>query len=168
MLAQIMCQNGAVPTLDSYEELLGYGGAQPVVLGNDFTDKLMQPALKDPGHAAVLKPGADAPGLSLGRPLPAVDAGNCIEIAHDRLVAGGERARHFVFQDQEIGDQPWFEAITINPMIGCKRRDRAQDRRPLEIVERTTDTVFFGQQKMVFHIENARGVVGTLNIAAEP
>src|SRR5262249_1842573 len=149
MLAQIMCQNGAVPTLDSYEELLGYGGAQPVVLGNEFTDKLVQPALKDPVHAAVLKPGAD-------RNLDAI-AG-----VYGRQRPAQRQARGM------IGDQPWFEAITINPMIGCKRRDRAQDRRPLEIVERTTDTFFFGQQKMVFHIENARGVVGTLNIDAEP
>jgi hypothetical protein len=49
-----MRQTGTVSTLDSSEELLGYGGAQTVVLGNEFADKLVQAALEDPVHAAVL------------------------------------------------------------------------------------------------------------------
>src|SRR6516162_7544048 len=53
-------------------------------------------------------------------------------------------------------------------MIGGKRGDRAQDRRPLEIVERPAHVFMLWQEQVVFHVEDARGVIGALDIDAEP
>ena len=116
----------------------------------------------------VLQPRADAAGLALRRPLPAVGAGDAVEILHQVLVAARERPRHLLVQDQQVGDQPRLEALAIDPVIGGERRDRAQDRRPLEIVERPADVLMRRQQQVIFHVEDARGVVGALHVDAEP
>jgi len=92
-----------------------------------------------------LQARANAARLPLGRTLPAVSAGNRIQIAHNCFVAGGKRAGHLTAQDQQIGYQPWLQAFSVDPVIGGERGHRAQDRRPLEIVERTADVFVFGQ-----------------------
>src|SRR5262249_51851058 len=76
---------------------------------------------------------------ALGRPLAAISAGDVVEVDHQVLVAAGERARHLIAQYEQVGDQPRLHALAIDPVIGGERRDRAQDRRPLEIVERPAD-----------------------------
>ena len=55
----------------------------------------------------------------------------------------------------------------IDPVIGGERGDRAQDRRPLVIVERAADMLVGRQQQVIFHVENARGVVGALHVDAD-
>src|SRR5581483_3573800 len=132
----------------SYEKLLGDGDAKPVVLGDELADEFVQAALKNAVHAAVLQARADAARLALCRALPAINRGDRIEIAHDGFVAGRQRARHLVLEDQEVGDEPGLDAVAIDPVIGGVRRDRAQDRRPLEIIERTTDALILRQQQV--------------------
>ena len=97
-------------------ELFGNGGAQRVLLGNEFADEFVQAALKDAVHLAVLQPGADAARLALGRALPAVGAGDLVEIAHHRLVARSERSWHLFFR---IGSRP--------PARAAGFRDRPSD-----------------------------------------
>ena len=126
-----------------------------------------RPLLENLLHAAVLEPGADGARLALGRALAAIGAGDVVEIEHEVLVAARERARHLVPQDQQVGDQPRLDALAIDPVIGGERRHRAQDRRPLEIIERAADPLVRRQQHVILHVEDARGVVGALHVDAE-
>ena len=84
-------------------------------------------------------------------------------MAHEKLVAVRERARHLPVEDQEIGDEPGLDALPVDPMVGGERRDLAQDGRPLEVVEAAADPLGLGQQQMVLHVEDAGGVVGALD-----
>ena len=77
--------------------------------------------------------------LHLRGALLSVGLSDRIEKLHDIVVAGDERARHLDPQDQQVGDEPGLETLAIDPMIGGERRDRAQDRGPLEIVKRAAD-----------------------------
>src|SRR5262249_57077797 len=62
-LARAMtAENGAAP---SHQILLREGGAEPVVVGDELADELVQPGLEDLVHAAVLQAGA-----GLRRPCP--------------------------------------------------------------------------------------------------
>src|SRR5690349_14625345 len=108
----------------------------------------MQAALKNTIHATVLQPRTDAAGLTLCPALPAVGARKRIQVAHDGLVTRRERAWHFIAQDQQIGDQPGFQAFAVDPVIASERRYRAQDRRPLKIVEGTADTLVLRQEQV--------------------
>src|SRR5262249_55914276 len=103
---------------DSCQELLGDRGAEPVILDNELADELVQATLKDPIHPAVLQPRANAARLPLRWTLPAIGAGDRIEIVHNGLVAGCKRTRHLIPQDQKVGDQPGLQAFAIDPMIG--------------------------------------------------
>ena len=89
-------------------------------------------------------------------------------MAHDRFIAGNQRARHLGTQDQEIGDEPGLHAGAIDPVIGGVRRDGAQDRRPLKIVERAADGLLLRQQHMIFHVQQPCGVVGALDEKTDP
>src|SRR5262245_5852743 len=124
-----------------HQILLGDGGAETVVVLDEFADELVHSLLENLLHAAVLEPGAHGAGLALGRTLAAIGAGDVVEIEHEVLVAARERARHLIAQDEEIGDQPGLDALAVDPVVGGERRDRAQDRRPLEIVERAADAL---------------------------
>src|SRR6267378_1372283 len=100
----------------------------------------MHAMLEDIVHVAVLQAIADAAGMALRGALAAIgDA-----------------------------DLPWLEGFPINPMIGGERRDRAQDRGPLIVIERSADMLLLGQQYVVFHVEDAGGVVGALEMQSEP
>ena len=142
--------------------------AQPVVGGDELADELVQALLEDLLHAAVLKPGADRAGLPLRRALAAIGLRDVVEVLHQIAVAARERARHLVLEDEQVGDQPRLDALPVDPVIGGQRRDRAQDRRPLEIVERAADAFVGRQQQVEFDVEDARGVVGALLVEAEP
>ena len=142
--------------------------AETVVVVDEGADELVQAGLENLVHAAVLQPGADAAGLALRRALPAVVAGDAVEVLHQILVAACERARHLLVEDEQVGDQPGLEALAIDPVIGGERRDRAQDARPLVIVERAADMLVGRQQQVIFHVEDARGVVGALHVDADP
>src|SRR5580765_6748043 len=50
----------------SHQILLGHGGAESVVVGDEAADELVQPVLEDLVHAAVLQAGADGACLALG------------------------------------------------------------------------------------------------------
>ena len=67
-----------VSALRSYEELLGDGSAHAVVLGDEFIDVLVQAALENAVHAAILQPRANAAGLALRRALAAIGGGDLL------------------------------------------------------------------------------------------
>ena len=137
-----------------------------MIVGDELADELVQAALENLLHSAVLDPCADGAGLPLRRSLAAIGASDVIEVLHHITVAARERARHLVLEDEQVRDQPGLHALPINPMVGGERRDRAQDRRPLEIVEWAADALVRRQQQVIFHVEDARGVVGALEDAA--
>src|SRR5439155_12170284 len=111
------------PLFRSYQELFADQSAEPVALDNELADELMRSAPENSIHATVLQSRANAARLPLRWTLPVVGAGDRIQIAHDRLVAGSERARHLIAQNEQIGDQPRFQAFAIDPMIGGQRGD---------------------------------------------
>src|ERR1700730_14966145 len=116
---------------------------ETVVVLDEGGDEFMQAGLKNFLCRCVREPRDHLMGLSLRRADAAIGAADCVEEMDDIVVAGDERARHFLFEDQKIGDQPWLHALAIDPMIGGERRDRSQDRGPLEIVERPADRLVF-------------------------
>ena len=59
----------------SRQELARDQRAQVVVLANKFTNELMEPALKNPIHTAVLQSRTYSTRLTLGRPWSIVGAG---------------------------------------------------------------------------------------------
>src|SRR6188472_1251618 len=71
----------------SNQILLANGRSQLVVLRDELADELVQPALEDLVHAAVLDARADRAGLALRNPLPAIGARDVIEIEHEILIA---------------------------------------------------------------------------------
>ncbi|MCY1223931.1 hypothetical protein D9M72_360710 [compost metagenome] len=89
------------------------------------------------------------------------------EVAGDLFVAIGKRSRHAAVGDQEIGDIRWLQFRVIDPAIGTVRRDRAQDRFPLHIVHRRADGGDCRQEHVVFHVEDAGGVVGPFDEGAD-
>src|SRR5262249_6799704 len=129
------------PSLYLYQILLGDGGAEAVIIVDEFADEFVHSLLENLVHAAVLQSGAHRARMALGRPLAAVGAGDVVEVDDEILVAARERSRHFIAQDQQVGDQPRLHALTIDPVIGGQRRYRAQDRRPLKIVEWAADAL---------------------------
>src|SRR5262245_4847040 len=98
--------------------LLGNSGAEAVVGVNEVLDEFVQPALENLLHAAVLDLGASGAGLALGGTLAAIGARDVVEVLHQIAVAGCERARQLILEDQQVGDQPGLHALTIDPMIG--------------------------------------------------
>src|SRR3954452_17319216 len=76
-----------------------------VILGDELADEFMQAALKDAVHPAVLQTRANAAGIALNRSLPAIGARHLIQVAHDRLVAGRQRARQIILENEEVVDQ---------------------------------------------------------------
>jgi hypothetical protein len=107
--------------------LLGDGGAEPVVVGDEAADELVQAALENLVHPAVLQPGADAARLALRGTLAAVSARDVVEIAGQILATARQRPRHLLVEDQQVGDQPGFEAFAVDPMVDRERRaDRAR------------------------------------------
>src|SRR6185369_4632135 len=121
---------------DLYQILPGDDLTEPRVIRNEFLDEFMDAVLEDIVHMAVFKPVADAAGVALGGALAAIGDADLVEIAHEVAVAARERPRQRVVQDQEVGDQPRFQRLAVDPVIGGQRRNRAQDRGPLIVVQR--------------------------------
>src|SRR5678816_1579852 len=71
----------------SHKILIGDGRAEPVVVGDELADELMQAGLEDLVHAAVFDARADGAGEPLGRPLTAVGARDQVEVTDQVLVA---------------------------------------------------------------------------------
>src|ERR1700733_3796834 len=159
---------GLAPPLLVEEILIGDCTREARVVLDEFSDELVQSALENLGHAGALKLGVHCPRLALGDAAVPIVAGERVERAVDALVAGDKRARHRRLQDQEVGDQPRLHPTAIDPVVGGRRPNRAQDRPPLEIVERAADCFRRRQEQMIFDVEQARRVVGPLNEDAEP
>src|SRR5580704_1654661 len=117
--------------------------SEAVVVLDEGGDEFMQAGLKYFLCRCVGEPRHHLMRLSLRRAGAAIGVADRVEEMDDIVVAGDQRARHFLFEDQKIGDQPWLYALAIDPMIGRERRDRAQDRGPLEVVERPADRLVF-------------------------
>src|SRR5690242_173957 len=113
--------------------------AQARIVGEELLNEFMHAVLEDVVHVRVLEPVADAAGVALGRALPAIGDADLIEIAHEVAVAARKRARQRIVENEKVGDQPGFQRLPIDPVIGGERRDRAQDRAPLIEVEGTAD-----------------------------
>src|SRR5437588_1731246 len=82
--------------------LLADRGSQPIVVGDELADELVQAELENLVHPAVLDPGADAAGLALCRSLAAIGAGDLVEITHQVLIAARKRPRHLVVENEQI------------------------------------------------------------------
>src|SRR4029450_3731827 len=72
--------------LRSGKKLLGDQCTELVVFNDEFADELVQAALKNAVHAAVLQAGPNAARLPLSRPLAARGAGNLMQAASDHPV----------------------------------------------------------------------------------
>src|SRR5438034_8382785 len=114
---QKIARGRLITDLWSGQILLGNGGAEPVVIANESGDELVQAGLENAVHAAVLQPRAQRAGLPLGRTLAAIVGRQRVEVLHQVLVAAGQRARHLLVEDEHGGDEPWLEALAIDPMI---------------------------------------------------
>ena len=114
-------------------------GAELVVVRDESVDELVQAGLEyllDRGCSAA----ACGPCGRGAAPAPAGHRRARCGPDFARYSRSSSRAtRHLVVEDQQVGDQPGLEAFAIDPVIGGERRDRAQDRGPLEIVERAAD-----------------------------
>src|SRR3546814_4114121 len=75
---------------------------------------------------------------------------NLPQMLRHPLAAEGEAARHLRIEDQEFGDLERADLRAIEPAIGAVRRDRAQNRLPLHIVDRTADVRDRRQQQIIF------------------
>src|SRR5262249_6648534 len=69
-----------------HQVLLGDGGAEAVVVVDEFADEFVHSLLENLVHAAVLESGAHRARMALGRPLTAVGAGDVIEVDDEVLV----------------------------------------------------------------------------------
>src|SRR5262249_4655647 len=99
--------------------------AEAIVVIDELADELMHPLLENLLHAAVLKPRPHRASVALGWSLAAIGARDMIQIDHEILVAARQRTRHFIAQDQEVGDEPRLHALPIDPVVGGQRRYRA-------------------------------------------
>ena len=125
----------------------------------------MQTGAKDPVDPAMFEPR-----ISLAGEVPAFQlllAGKLVERADEVVIAMVQRARHVLAQDEQLGDAPGVDGIAIDVAVGAKGADRAQQRAPLVIVDQTADLFAARQQHVIFHVEDARGVVGALDEGAE-
>src|SRR5437763_11439499 len=147
--------------------LLSDGDTETVVVTDEIADEFVQSALENLVHAAVLDARAYGVRLALGRSVPSIRAAEVVEIEHEVLIAAGKRARQLIAQNKQVGNQPRLHAFSINPMVGGERGNRAQDRGPLEIIERAADPLVRRQQQVILHVEDTRGVVGALEIKAD-
>ncbi len=100
----------------------------------------------------------------LGGPVLALDA---VHRLRDLVEAGGERARHALLEDQQLRHLDRQDLVAVQAAVGFIGRHRAQQRGPLVVVERAADVLHRGQQHVVLHVEDARGVVGALEEGAE-
>src|SRR5215212_10052568 len=86
--------------------------------------------------------------MALARaPSPIVVADE-VQMPHQDFVAVRERTGQLAVQDEEIGDKPWFHALSVNPMVRGNGRNLAEDRSPLEVVEGSSDPLRLGKEQM--------------------
>ena len=116
---------------------------QTVVVLDEGCDEFMQAGLKNFLGRCTREPCQHLMRLLLRCAGAAISAADRVEEMDDIVIAGDQRARHFLLEDQKIGDQPWLHALAIDPMISGERRHRAQDRGPLKIIERAADRFGF-------------------------
>src|SRR5262252_8809873 len=70
-----------------HQILLGDGGAEAVVVVDEFADEFVHSLLENLVHATVLELGAHRARMALGRPLAPVGAGDVVEVDDEVLVA---------------------------------------------------------------------------------
>ena len=79
-----------------------------------------------------------------------------------------QRPRHVVAQDQQLGDAPRRDHVAVDLAVRLEAGHRLQQRRPLVVVDGAADVGRRRQQDVVLGVEDARGVVGALEVGAEP
>src|SRR5262245_44437385 len=67
--------------------LLGYGTADPIVIGDEFLDEFVEPILEDIFHIGILQAASNSAREPLRRALTAIGCRDRVEIAHEILVA---------------------------------------------------------------------------------
>src|ERR1700749_4782634 len=102
--------------------LLGDDFAEPRIIRDELLDEFVHAVLEDVIHVGMLEPVADTAGVALRRTLAAIGDADLVEVARELAIAAGERARQRVVEDQQVGDQPRFQRLAIDPMIGGQRR----------------------------------------------
>src|SRR5690606_2040398 len=107
----------------SAQILLGNGRAELVVLDREALDELVQARLEDGLDRGVAETHVDAARKALAVALPAVGSGQLVEVTVDAAVAGGERARHVLLEDEQVRHEPRLHAVAIDPAIARQRRD---------------------------------------------
>src|SRR5215467_5785256 len=80
----------------------------------------------------------------------------------ERFDAEPDRARKMRMRDQEFRYLPGRDLAHVNFAVGLERAARFQNRHPLNGIDVAADSFSRRQKQMVFHIENARSVVGAL------
>src|SRR6185369_14048394 len=83
------------------------------------------------------------------------------------LEAIEQRAPHIGVEDQELGDLLRIDRVAKSLAIGAERADRAQQRAPLELVDRLAVHALLGQELVILDVEDARRVVAALHEGAE-
>ena len=126
---------------------------------------LVQAQLDDLVGLAVVQPGVQLPRLPLD--LARVVVAEQLQRLEDEVHARMQRSRHVVAQDQQLGHAPRRDHVAVDLAIRLEARHRAQQRAPLVIVDRAADVGGGGQQGVVLDVENARGVVGALDVRAQ-
>ena len=131
--------------------------------------KSVRYSCRPPRKISSMSPCTSRAWSSAGEPLRGlvVLALDARERLVDLLEARGERARHAPVEDQELGDVDRPDLVAVDRAVGLEARHRSQQRRPLVVVERAADVFHARQQDVVFHVEDARGVVGALDERAE-
>ena len=76
-------------------------------------------------------------------------------------------AREVVFEQQELDDAGGRDAA-VAFVIHLEGARRSQHRRPLHVVHRRAHVVYLRQQEKVFDVEDPRGLVGPLELPAQP
>ena len=125
----------------------------------------MQTGAKDPVDPAMFEPR-----ISLAGEVPAFQlllAGKLVERADEVVVTMVQRARHVLAQNEQLGDAPGIDGVAIDIAVGAKSPDRTQQSAPLIVVDQTSDLFALRQKHVIFHVEDARGVVGALDEGAE-
>src|SRR5690606_6460899 len=142
--------------------------SEPVVLIDMIAQKLMQPLPEDILDLAESEPRINLPRDPVTFVALPVFLTQPVETFLDFCGATDERARHLLAHDEELGNQPGLQALAIDSVVTAISGNGPQDGRPLVIVDAAADFGMFGQQHVIFHVENARRIVASLDEGAEP
>src|SRR5215510_12789766 len=92
--------------------------AKPRIVGDEFLDEFVDAVLENVVHVAVLEAVADATRVALRGSLAAIGDADLVEVAREIAVTARQRPRQRIVEDQQVRDQPGFQCLAIDPVIG--------------------------------------------------